>query len=111
MARSRRVSVTPSLDQNKINNILKFTYSKISSRINSFAFIIHIDIVTMGRIRQALFTSFQVRKIINNVIDCYKHHQYLSPEEFIRARLNSYHREIFHCKNKNLIQATTKSSD
>ena len=56
MAKSRRVSVTPSPNQNKINNILKFSHLQIISQIKSFTLKIHIDIATMGRSRRALAT-------------------------------------------------------
>ena len=60
MVRSGQVSATPSPNQNKTNNILKFTHLKISSQINSFAFRIHINIVTMGRSLQASVMSSEI---------------------------------------------------
>ena len=111
MARSHWVLVIPSPNQNRINNILKFTYSQIISQMNSFAFRIHIDIVTMGRIRQASVTPSQIWNVIIKILDCYTHHRSLSPEEFIRAKLNSYHRRNCHYLNKNLIWTTNKSFD
>ena len=100
MARNRWVSVTPSPNQNKIKNILKFTYSQSSSQINLYAFIININIVKIGRSRQASVTPSKIRNKINNIIGCYKNNWYLSPEEFIRAKLNSHHQGNHHNQNK-----------
>ena len=100
MARSRRVSVTPSTNQNKIHNILKFTYSQIFSQINAFTFIINVDIVTMGRNRRASVTPLQIRREIIKILNWYKHHQYLYPEEVVRAKLNSYNRGNHKFYNK-----------
>ena len=100
MERSCRVSITPSPNQIKTNNILKYTYSKISSRINSFGFRIHISIVTMGRSHQESVTPSKIRNKTNNIINCYKHHWSLSPEEVIRAKFNSYHQWNCNYQNK-----------
>ena len=100
MERSIWVSVTPSPSQNKINNILKLTYFQIISQINSFTFIIHINITTVGRIRQASVTTLQIRKEINNIINSYKNNRSLSTEEVTRAKLNSYYQWNHHYQNK-----------
>ena len=91
MARSCQVLVTLSPNQDKVNNILIFTYSQIISQIKSFNIGIHIDIVTIGRSLRASVTTLQIRKRINNIIDFYKHHRSLSPEEVIGAKFNSIH--------------------
>ena len=88
---SRPLSVTPSLNQNKSNSILKFTYLLIISPINSFSFRIHINVITMGRSRRVSVMPSQIRNKINSNIDCYKHRKYLSSEEVMRAKLDSYH--------------------
>ena len=54
----------------------------------------------MGRSRQTPVTPLQIRNNINNIIVYYKHHQYLSPGEVTRAKLNSYHQGNFHYQNK-----------
>ena len=99
MARSCQVSVIQSPNQNKINNILKFTYSQISSWINSFSFRIHINIVTMSRSRWASVTPLQIRNEINNIFNCYKQNRSLFPEEVVKSKLNSYHRKNHHYQN------------
>ena len=89
---------------------MKFTYSQISSWINSFVFRIHIDIITMFISRWVSVTPSQIRNEINNILDCYDHHRYLSPEEVIRAKLNLYHWGNRHYQNKNIIWNKTKYS-
>ena len=68
--------------------------------MNSFSFIIHINIVTMGRIRQASVLPLQIWNEINNILNWYKYHQSLSSEEVIRAILSSYHQ--INIRNQNI---------
>ena len=99
MAISLWVLVTSSPNQNKTNNILKFTYLQIISWITSFAFRRHIDIVTNDRSHQASITTLQTQNEINNIFDCHNHHRYFCPEELIGAKLNSYHQGNYYYQN------------
>ena len=54
----------------------------------------------MGRSHRASVIPSKILNKSNNILDCYNHHQYLSPDEVIRAKLNSYHRGNHHYQPK-----------
>ena len=111
MSRSNRVSVTTPPNQNKTTNILKLTYLQISFWINSFAFIVHIDIVAMGKSRRESVTPSQIRNETNNILDFISIIDICLPNK--AYEINSIHiiEEIITIRIKNIIRTTAKSSD
>ena len=103
MSRSNRVSVTTPPNQNKTTNILKLTYLQISFWINSFAFIVHIDIVAMGKSRRESVTPSQIRNETNNILDFISIIDICLPNK--AYEINSIHtiEEIITIRIKNII--------